>query len=183
MAGTHLDEQALAVREDGSGVVKDAGFGPVLVALVMVDAAFETNGRSAGNRASVVHLHVAGHADDVAGADGLAHGFVEQGGDNAAVHIAAWAFEGVGDRRQADDRTVFGEHEFEMEADRVCGSATEAAIVRGVRKRGEFLGVYVHRVCAANVLSKAPERTLSKRSMSTLAPVITNPIRLFLIGC
>lgn len=95
MAGTHLDEQAFAVREDGSGVVKDAGFGPVLAALVMVHAAFEANGCIAGNRTSVVHFHVAGHTHHVAGANSLAHGFVEEGGDDAAVHVAARAFKGV----------------------------------------------------------------------------------------
>ena len=42
--------------------------------------------------AEVVHLHVTGHGDDVEGTVELAHGFVEKGGDDAAVDVAGWAF-------------------------------------------------------------------------------------------
>ena len=42
--------------------------------------------------AEVVDLHVAGHGEDVERAVELAHGFVEQGGDDASVDVAGWAF-------------------------------------------------------------------------------------------
>src|SRR5438045_760273 len=157
MAGTHFDKQALAVSQDRSGIVKDAGLGPMLAAFVMVDAAFEANGRTAENRAPVVHLHVTCHTYHVAGADGLAHGFVEQGGDDAAVEKAARAFERVGDCRHADHGTVVGQHEFEMQTGRICRAAPETAIMCGMRERGELFGVCFHSICASSLLSKAEE--------------------------
>ena len=42
--------------------------------------------------AEVVHLHVTGHGDDVEGTVEFAHGFVEKGGDDAAVDVAGGAF-------------------------------------------------------------------------------------------
>ena len=42
--------------------------------------------------AKVVDFHVASHSDDVEGAVELAHGFVEEGGDDATMDVAGWAF-------------------------------------------------------------------------------------------
>src|ERR1700679_1088612 len=42
--------------------------------------------------AEVVYLHVAGHGEYIEGTVELAHGFVEEGRDDAAVDIAGWAF-------------------------------------------------------------------------------------------
>ena len=42
--------------------------------------------------AKIINLHVAGHGEDVERAIELAHGFVEQGGYDAAVDMARGAF-------------------------------------------------------------------------------------------
>ena len=56
-------------------------------------------GAQEGTGRQVVDLHVAGHGSETAGANGLAHDFVEQRGDDAAVQVAGVAFECVRHRQ------------------------------------------------------------------------------------
>ena len=135
VAGTDLDEEALAVCENLVFGVEDARLGPMLAAFVMIDAAFEADGRAGGNGTLVVNFHVARHAHDVMRAHRLAHGFVEQGGNDSPVHKPARSFEGVRDRCHADDRAVLGEHELQVQPNAVRGSAAKATVLRGVWAR------------------------------------------------
>ena len=55
-------------------------------------AAYEDERLVEGNGTEIVDLHVAGHGEDVEGAVELAHGFVEQRCNDAAVDVAWGAF-------------------------------------------------------------------------------------------
>ena len=179
VAGAYFDEEALAMCKDVAGSIKDAGFGPVLSAFMVVYAALEADRRGRRDRASVVNFDVACHAGNIARTDGLAHGLIKQSGDNAAVYESARALKTIKDLGHTYNRAVFGEQELEMETDGVSWPAAEATILGGMRQWSEFLVVRFHRVCCSSAFAKAPESTVSNTFISTLPPVRTRPIRLF----
>src|SRR5260370_731284 len=80
--------------------------------------------------AQVVDLHVASHGDDVEGAVELAHGLVHEGGDDAAVDVAGWAFVHLGELNLRGRGGGSGDGgtdgEGEMQALGVDGAAAEA---------------------------------------------------------
>src|ERR1700722_4988529 len=91
------DEEAFGAGEDGAVGVLDFGMVEELAAGDAVGfrraakvAADENERLVEGDGAEVVDLHVAGHGEDVERAVELAHGLVEEGGDDAAVDVAGW---------------------------------------------------------------------------------------------
>jgi len=96
LTSTNLDKQPLALGQHGSVGAEDAGFCPVLAAFIPRDAAFQEERLAGGNRPQVVNLHVACHGDEAARTYGLAHGLVDQGGDDAAVQVARVALKIAG---------------------------------------------------------------------------------------
>jgi hypothetical protein len=96
--------------------------------------------------AEVVDLHVARHGEDVERAVELAHSFVEESGDDAAVDVAGWAFVktvkfymGCGD---GDFRVGIVGREGEVEALWVGGATTETeagALVEGWDASGRVM--------------------------------------------
>ena len=63
-----------------------------LAALAMGVPAYEGEGLEEWDGTEIVDLHVAGDGEDVERTVELAHRLVEQGGDDAAVDVAGWAF-------------------------------------------------------------------------------------------
>ena len=124
--------------------IQDVGFGPMFAALTAKDAALEPNRRARGHGAFVVNFHVAGHAHYLVRADGLAHGLIEQSGDDAAVHVAARAFIRIGNLRKAYYRTVVGKHEIEMQSGWTFLTAAEASVLRRVWQWGQVFSVCFH---------------------------------------
>lgn len=84
-----------------------------------------------GNRAKVVDFHVAGHSDDIEGAVELAHGFVEKGGDDAAMDVAG--------------RSLVEAVEYEM------GRGDGCLRIRGVAGEDEVEALWVGRTAAEAV--------------------------------
>jgi hypothetical protein len=141
---SYVDKESLAPSQCGPFSVNNLCFGPVFAALAADYAALQANGRAGGNRAAVVDLDVAGHGSKTQCADGLAHDFVEQCGDDAAVQIAGVAFECIRNRHKADDRSVLGEKEFELQTAGVCRAAAEAAVAGDVGHGGEVISGFRH---------------------------------------
>ena len=86
-----------------------------------------------GGGAKVIDAHVAGHGEEAEGTVELAHGFVEQGGDDAAVDVAGRPLVELGelDGGGGGDLVFAGwwwgvDGEAEMEALRIGGAAAEA---------------------------------------------------------
>ena len=94
-------------KNDAVGVL-DQGFGPVFTAFAAGYPALDTDGGTGWDWAQVFHLHLAGHSGYALGAVGFAHGFVEQGGDDATVLVAGRAFVLVGDDGVRDDGSFGG---------------------------------------------------------------------------
>ncbi len=129
-----FNEQRLGAGEDFAGGVEDAGLGVVLAAIALNGAGLNADARSRRDRAQVVDLDVAGHGRESLGADCLAHGFVKERGDDAAMEDAVRALEGFGNGWQGDDQAIVGDEEFEMQTPRIGLAATKAAVLRGVGK-------------------------------------------------
>lgn len=90
-----------------------------------------------GNGAKVLDFEMAGHSEDAAGAVGFAHGFVEEGGDDAAVGVAGRSGKAAGEAEVADDVFVGIDEEFEAKAGGVIEPAAEAVIEGSVGQRSE----------------------------------------------
>jgi hypothetical protein len=123
------DEEALGTGEDGAVAALDFGLVEELAAFAAEVSADENERLVEGNWAKVVDFHVAGHGDNVEGAVELAHGFVEEGSNDAAMNVAGWAFVGA---IELDARGCGGEFgigvdsEGEVEALWVGGTTAEA---------------------------------------------------------
>jgi len=114
----------------------------MLARLVANHAALDANWRSTGNRAEVVDLDLARHRGFAPSPHCLAHGLIEQRGDNAAVQIAGMAVEGAGDGGKAHNGAVVRKQEFEAQSILICLSAAEAAVSGRMSKGRE---VFVRR--------------------------------------
>lgn len=106
------------------------------------DAALDEDGGAGGDGLEVFDLHLASHGGDAMGAVGFAHGFIEEGGDDAAVEIAGRALIVVRDSGEADNSVIGSYGEIKAQANGVGETAAEAVILRSVIERGEvFAGV------------------------------------------
>ena len=97
--------------------------------------AFEDEVGFERNRTKVVDGDVAGHRHDIAMAIGLAHGFIEQCGDDASVHVAGWPLKLPSEINTAEDALVFVNEELELKAGRVVLAAAKAAVQGAMRQR------------------------------------------------
>lgn len=93
------------------------------------DAALDADRLAAGNGTKVLDFDLARDGRIAFGSNCLAHGFVEQRGNDAAMEVAGVPAECVGDDGKADDRAIGGEHELEMEPSEIGWPTTETAIV------------------------------------------------------
>ena len=130
-----FNEQRLGAGEDFAGGVEDAGLGVVLAAIALNGAGLNADARSRRDRAQVVDLDVAGHGRESLGADCLAHGFVKERGDDAAMEDAVRTFKRIRNGGQGDDGAVPGDEEFEAQTRGVGLTAAEAAVLSGVKQR------------------------------------------------
>jgi hypothetical protein len=133
------DEEAFGSGEDGSvealefGLMKELAVGGAVGFRGPVQMARDQDQRLVeGGGLEVVNLHVAGHGEDVEWAVELAHGFVQEGGDDAAVDVARWALVHAVELDLGGGGDGFGVggvgYEGEVEALRVGGAAAEAVV-------------------------------------------------------
>jgi len=111
VVGIDDDEEALAAGEDvavweleGDGVEELAAGGAFPAEVARGEGEWGVEGCGA----EVVDLEVAGHGEDVEGAVELAHGLVEEGGDDAAVDVAGRALMELGEVDEGGCDGVFG---------------------------------------------------------------------------
>src|SRR5246127_3188215 len=81
---------------------------------------------------------MARHGDDIAVTIGLAHGFGEQWGDDAAMGMAGRPLELRGETEAAEDALLFIDKELQVKANVIVVAATETAVERAVCE-GKFL--------------------------------------------
>jgi len=139
-----LDKKALGLREQGPLRVEDGRFGPVFSAVALQNAALDAKLNLSGNGAKVFDFQFAGNGGPALSTNSLAHGFVEQGSDDAAVEITGVAGEGAGNCREADDGAVGGEEEFETQTGGIGRAATEAAVAGRVGQGRELFTGFGH---------------------------------------
>lgn len=88
------------------------------------------------HRPEIIDLHLPGHGYDSPGAIRLAHGFIEQGGNNAAVRVSGRTGKPLGEARVANDRTGIIDEETQPKAGAVLLAAAEAVMQRAMGERG-----------------------------------------------
>lgn len=132
------DEEALGAGEDCAVGVVDLGLVEELAALAAEVAAGEHEQLVERGGAKVIDLHVAGHGEDAEGTVELAHGLVEQGGDDASMNVAGRAFVKLreldvsGGGGDAGVRCVDGEVEVEsLRVGRAAAEAVVGALIEG----------------------------------------------------
>lgn len=94
-AGANFDEDASGLRQDHAAGVENLRFGPMSADLISDDAAFEAKLRVGRHRAQKLDFHMKGHRGTASRSYGLAHRFIEEGCDDAAVQNSGMAFECV----------------------------------------------------------------------------------------
>jgi hypothetical protein len=133
------DEDAFGAGKDGAvgtldfGLVEELAIGGAVGFGGAVEMAGDKDERLIERHgAEVIDLHVAGHGEDVEGAVKLAHGLVEECGDDAAVNVAGRAFMHAVELDLCGGGDVVGVGcvggEGEVEALGVGGAASEAVI-------------------------------------------------------
>ena len=133
------DEEAFAASQDGAvgtlefGLVKELAVRGAVWLCGSVEMAGDEDERLVERGgAEVVDLHMTGHGEDVKRAVELAHGFVEERGDDSAVDVAGWALVHAVELDIGDGGDVPGVRgvggEGEVKALRVGGAAAEAVI-------------------------------------------------------
>jgi len=135
-----LNEEGLAADESTAFGVENLRLGPVLAAFTLGAAALNAQRHAGGYWEAIVDLKVTRDGGETEGADGLAHGFVEERSENSAVNVAGRAFKEVGDGDGADDSAVRRAEEVKLEAAGVGRAATEAAVLCSVGQGCEVGG-------------------------------------------
>jgi hypothetical protein len=138
LVGINGDEEALAAGEDFVFVVEDLGHVDVLAAFYAEFAGFDVERLFQGNRLQILDGDFGGQGDDVAQFIYFAHGFVEDGGDDATVAVSGRSGVALGEAKFADKTaplSVVGETQ--AHAVGIAGAASEAAV---------FLELHVARV-------------------------------------
>lgn len=126
--GSHLDKQAFGVGQYRSLGIEDLGFSPMFTLFAANDAALDAQRHAGGDRAQELDFHVAGHGSDAPRANGLAHAFVKECGNNAPVQVAGMALETLRNCRQAHDGPICGKQELQPQTSWIGFAATEAAV-------------------------------------------------------
>src|SRR5580698_8802137 len=86
------------------------------------------------DRLQVFAVHLPRHGDDSELTIGLAHGFIEKRGDDAAVHVSGRPLETARNAYAAVDLLVLIDEELEAQAGSIDFAAAEAVVERSVRK-------------------------------------------------
>ena len=130
------DEDGFGSGEDLAGGVGEVGFDVVAAAGGSSVAGGEGERLAEGDGAEVVDVEAAGHGEDAAGAVGFAHGFVEEGGDDASMGVAGRSGEAGGEASVADDVPGLIREKAEAQAGAVFEAAAEAVVEGAVGERG-----------------------------------------------
>jgi len=132
-----VTKTAFSGGEDLAGSVGELGFGVV----GRGRGCQETGGwgelLAEGDGAEVLDLRFAGHGEDAAGAVDLLMGFVEEGGDDAAVGVGREVRQSGGRGGSGRRRFCRIDEEFEAKAGGVIEPAAEAVIEGSVGQRSE----------------------------------------------
>jgi hypothetical protein len=127
--GVDGDEDAAAAGEDFVIFVQDFGGVDVGTSALFDFAAFDTEGFVERNGLEIFDGHFAGESDDVVEFVDLAHGVVEDTGDDASVAVAGRSGIAFAEAEFADEGlTGFVKNEFEAHAIRIILAADEAVI-------------------------------------------------------
>lgn len=86
----------------------------------------------------IVDFHLPGHSDNASGAIRLAHGFVEQGGNDAAMRVSGGAGKTFAEPRMADDGSGVVDKEPQAQAGAILLSAAETVVQRAMGERSQM---------------------------------------------
>lgn len=110
-------------------MVEDFGGVDVGASALFDFAAFDAQRRMQGDWLEIFDCHFAGESDDVVEFVDLAHGVVEDGGDDAAVAVAGRSGVAFAEAEVADEGLAgFVEDEFQAHASGVIHAADEAVV-------------------------------------------------------
>ncbi len=127
------DEESFAAGEELVFGVAYRGGAEVFAAFYAVLSAAQGQGGAERGGAKVFGFHLAGEGHDFgavgAGVDGFAHGFVEDGGDDASVDEAVGALEAFGQAQGSEYDACLIDGEAQAHADAVVGAAAEAVVL------------------------------------------------------
>lgn len=134
-----LDEDAGGRGEHGAACVAQLGGAAMFPASGALDVGFGPPFKDKvcceRNGTEVVDGDVARHGDDAMVAIGLAHGFIEQCGDDAAVGVARGSLELLAEVEAAEDAVVIIDKEFQTKPSMIVRATPEAALERAMRQR------------------------------------------------
>ncbi len=148
MAGLSGDgyEEGVAAGQQAVIFVGEGGGAEVFAAFDAVLAALEGEGCGEWGGAEVLGFHAAGEGHDVCavagGVDGFAHGFVEDGGDDASVDETVGALEAFCEAQGGVDGAGVVNHEAQAHADAVVRAAAEAIVPVVEGQRSEMGGAH-----------------------------------------
>ena len=124
------DEQTAPPRQNFAFVIPDFGDVDVLSAVNTLFHALNAQGLVQRNRLQIAHGHLDGDSDDVAQFVHLAHGFIEDGRNDAAVAVAGRSGEALAQTKTADEAVAaFVVGEAEPHALGIVFSAGEAVVL------------------------------------------------------
>jgi hypothetical protein len=130
--GVEGDEEAFRPGEEGALGFAEFGGVEELAAFAAEVVGGEGERGVDGSGAEVIDLHVAGHGEDVERSAELAHGLIQEGGDDAAMEEAGGTFIGARKLDRCGGLGVGGidgvDLEVQMEALWVVRSAGEAVV-------------------------------------------------------
>jgi len=130
-AGGRGEHSAVGVAEFGGAAM----FATTTAVEVTFRPAYEDEVTFKWHGAEIVDGHVARHGDDVAMTIGLAHGFIEHGGNDAAVGVSGRSLKLSGQTHAAENALVCIDEELQVEAGIIVVAATEATVQRSVRQK------------------------------------------------
>lgn len=150
----NLNEQSSRLRKHGSVFSLELGLAMVLFLVGIQVPALQNQRPGERDRAKEFDFHLPGHRDYVARAAGLAHRFIHQSGDCAAVHVAGWTLKALRRLESAEDSTLAIHQKLQSQPSPVRLPATEAAIRSSVREgpkrasierfnRGSVRGIHI----------------------------------------
>src|ERR1035441_3056812 len=127
--GIDLDERSRAGGEHFAFGVADLGSAKVFAAVDPDLPAFGDQRLGERHGPDVVDLHGCGDGNDVAQLADLAHGFVEDGGDDTAMRVRRWAFEAIRQREVTDKaKSRLFQVKIQLQAAVVVGAAPETHV-------------------------------------------------------
>src|ERR1017187_2124405 len=131
--GIDLDERSRAGGQHFPCLVSDLSGSKMLPPVYADLPAFGDERLGERHRPDVIHLHGCGDCNDIAQLADLAHGFVEDSGDDAAMRVRRWPFKAIGQREVTDKaKTRLVEVKLQLQTAVVVGAATETHVAINV---------------------------------------------------